>query len=138
MSSFSLAWECGSYDKYSQPVEKHLEIATDVFIGTVLEGKLEDSYSIDLKLKVTLPIKGNLKTEVELTTNSEPINDRFYIGGHYIVFLYGSSKIDFCNMILEVVTPVNSLDELKEYVKRKDIEGTEKVGVVAKYLSNNP
>src|SRR5690606_4888000 len=92
MSSFSLAWECGSYDKYSQPVEKHLEIATDVFIGTVLEGKLEDSYSIDLKLKVTLPIKGNLKTEVELTTNSEPINDRFYIGGHYIVFLYGSSK----------------------------------------------
>lgn len=138
MSSLTLAWECGSYDKYGQPIQKHLEIATDVLIGTVIEGKLEGSSNIKLKFKITLPVKGSLTNEIELTTGSDSPGEKFYIGGNYVVFLYGSNEIDFCNMVFELWTPINSLEELNEYAKRKDIELIEKVEVIAKFLEQNP
>lgn len=138
MSSFALAWECGSYDRFGQPIQKHLELATDVLIGTVIEGKLEEEFNVRLKFKVTLPVKGGLRNEIELTTSSYPPNTKFYIGGHYAVFLYGSNDIDFCNTVFELWTPINSIEELSEFAKRKDTGLSEKIEVIAKYAEKNP
>lgn len=142
ISSSSLAWECHPYDKYSQPIEQHLEMASDVLVGTVIEGKLDDPLSqesgITLKLKITLPVKGLQSNEIELLAGSSSPDPSFSIGGNYVVFLYGSKKIDFCSMVLELWTPVTSKEELIEYSKRKDIEGIEKIISIANYVNKNP
>lgn len=142
ISSSSLAWECYTYDKYNQPIEEHLELASDVFVGTVIEGKFEESSGpesdIKLKLKVTLPVKGSNLKEIEISTSSHSPNPSFYIGGNYVIFLYGSKKIDFCSMVLELWTPVSSQEELAEYSKRKDSEGIKRVVAVENYLKKNP
>lgn len=138
MSSFSLAWECGSYDKYGQPIQKHLELATNVLIGTVIEGKLDGESNIKIKFKVTVPVKGGFTNEMELIIGSDPPIEKFYIGGSYVVFFYGSNAIDFCNMVLELWTPINSIEEFKEYAKRKDTGLSEKLEIIAKYMEQNP
>ena len=142
ISSSSLAWECYSYDQYNQSIEKHLEMASDVLVGKIVEGKLDESLKFDtniqLTMEVSVSVKGSKESKVELLTSSHSPNPSFSIGGNYIIFLYGTKEIDFCNVVLELWTPVSSKEELMKYSERRDIEEFEKIAAVAKYLEKNP
>ncbi|WP_299775537.1 hypothetical protein [uncultured Pseudoteredinibacter sp.] len=135
------AWECGDYDKYSQSVGQHLEIASDVFFGRVLSGSVEsegeNGFDVSIEVDVLLEVKGDLEDRITLFTHSQPPFPEFILGGSYVFFLYGNTSLDFCNYLIETAVPIDSLDELREYSKRRDIRSVEQVREVLMYIEGN-
>lgn len=131
------AWECGEYDKYEQPLEKHLELASDVVIGDVVKGEVgveaRNVYDVKIVLRPTLTLKGNISKDTELYTSSHSPFYRFELGGTYAVFLYGKNEVSFCNLVLPFWNSIDSLQDLENYVGRKDIEGIEKYRPLLEY-----
>ncbi|MDO3388249.1 hypothetical protein QWI17_20550 [Gilvimarinus sp. SDUM040013] len=135
------AWECGKYDRDKFSLETHYEYATEIFFGKVLEGRVNKSkkYESDMEFIVepTLVLKGNLKTPVKLTTYSTPPYDPVALGYSYLIFLYGSNKVDYCGVFIET-TDVDSREEFVDLSKRKDVYYAEYIRqILAIYESKN-
>ncbi len=138
MSCAVSAWECGYYDQYSQSVEEHLEMASEVFFGRVLSGSVEsegeNGFDVSIEVDVLLGVKGDLEDRITLFTHPMPPFPEFILGGSYVFFLYGNTELDFCNYLIETAVPIDSLDELKEYSKRRDLRTVEKIRKVLMYI----
>lgn len=134
------AWECESYDRYSQEIELHLDMAENVFFGRVTSGSIDTEtvkeFDVSIAVDVLLEVKGDKGSKATLYTYSLPPFPEFVLGGSYLFFLYGSDNLDFCGYIIDSAGPIQSIDELRDYVLRKDLSNIQYFRKVLKYMDD--
>jgi hypothetical protein len=114
----ALSWECTNEDKHGLPIEKNIELASDVIVGKVVSGSAEREDEVIFSVK-----------KVELKTHIESLYPEIILGEKYLIMLYGNREIDFCTPVFRLsstsiqyfrvtpdeLTPVASSLSEKEY-----------------------
>jgi hypothetical protein len=125
----ALSWECTNEDKHGLPIEKNIELASDVIVGKVVSGSAEREDEVIFSVKISQALKGKLKGKVELKTHIESLYPEIILGEKYLIMLYGNREIDFCTPVFRLsstsiqyfrvtpdeLTPVASSLSEKEY-----------------------
>jgi len=112
-------WEClEGYDRYNDPIEKHIEKASHIVFGTLVSGNYYPKIKYENNLKFTLSIlatyKGDLFKEVEFETHQDAYFGELVLGNNYLIFLYGKREIDFCGITVNLGTYYNRVERLNQ------------------------
>lgn len=126
---YVLAFECGHYDKYSQPVSTHMELATDIFWGQVVAGEYDQVSGVaKFVIDVNGVLKGKMRHSIELDTLAMSYGVSVTLGENNIYFLYDESKnINSCAMIIRIGDRVASIEQLKEKSDRADLADAHRI-----------
>ena len=132
-----MAFECPGYDPMLDPVEKHIEKASDILFGRVSKGEFfSNGYYGEVKIsfEIFTTIKGPLSTNTEIIVEAFAGRTDIELGQSYVIFLYGNNRIDFCNLKIRLFTEIDTLEELKEHSKRKDMQSSKKLEPLINYI----
>ncbi len=134
----AIAFECSSYDPIGDPVEKHIEKASDILFGRVQKGELLPSNGYSEEVKITFEIfkniKGPLNKSTEIVVEAFAGRTNIELGQAYVIFLYGNNRINFCNLKIRLFTDIDTLEELKEHSERKDMRSSKKLVPIVSYI----
>jgi hypothetical protein len=134
----AMAFECPDYDPMRDPVEKHIEKASDILFGRVLKGEFLPSNGYNGEVKISFEIfktiKGPLNTSTEIIVEAFAGRTKIELGQSYVIFLYGNNRIDFCNLKIRLFTDIDTLEELKEHSERKDMRSSKKLVPIISYI----
>ncbi len=134
------AFECVQYDRSSQPVSTHAELATDIFWGQVVSGQYDQVSGL---AKFTVDVQGVLKGDPRHTAELETLSMSYGIdvslGESNIYFLYnGSNSINACAMVMYIGGGIDSIADLVSESKRADLAGAYKIEQLLKHLGKLP
>lgn len=133
-----MAFECPGYDPMRDPVEKHIEKASDILFGRVSKGEFfpNNGYNGEVKIsfEIFTTIKGTLSTNTEIIVEAFAGRTDIELGQSYVIFLYGNNRIDFCNLKIRLFTEIDTLEELKEHSERKDMRSSKKLAPIINYI----
>lgn len=125
LSLSSYAWECGEYDKHTQSVKDHYNLASDVIFGRVVSGSLIESngtgYDISFSFDVLYATKTDRKGQITLKSSSGPPFEQYELGGYYMIFLFGGDIVSFCSLVRPIGSPISSHEKLVQHSTRRDI-----------------
>lgn len=128
----AMAFECPGYDPMRDPVEKHIEKASDILFGRVSNGEFfpNNGYSGEVKIsfEIFTTIKGAQSKSTEIIVEAFAGRTGIELGQSYVIFLYGNNRIDFCNLKIRLFTEIDTLEELKEHSERKDMRSSKNAG----------
>jgi len=71
---------------------------------------------IVFELKISDVLKGGYNSTITLTTYNDILGPSITIGKHYIIFLYGNNRIDFCGVTIELGN-ISTIKKLKNHLK---------------------
>jgi len=138
MAASAMAFECPGYDAMQDPVEKHIEKASDILFGRVTKGEFfpNNGHSGELKISFDIfsTIKGNLNTNTEVIVEAFAGRTGIELGQSYVIFLYGNNRIDSCNLKIKLFTDIDTLPELKDYSERKDMHASKRLIPIINYI----
>lgn len=129
LSISCLSIECIDAPNSLDPRE-HWPKASDVIYGQVLRGEYKEENSrasVSFDFDVVKSLKGDLDGIINIQS---PMYRNFSLGQSYIIFLYSSTKIKPCAMILELFPGMNTMEELYHQSKRKDINFAKDVRLI--------
>ncbi|WP_331353180.1 hypothetical protein [Cellvibrio sp. UBA7671] len=133
-----MAFECPGYDPMRDPVETHIEKASDILFGRVSKGEFfpNNGYGGEIKISFEIfsTIKGTLSKNTEIIVEAFAGETDIELGQSYIIFLYGNNRIDFCNLKIRLFTDIDTLNELKEHSERKDMRSAKKLAPIISYI----
>lgn len=118
-SFYAKAWECPELGDNFYDLDRHWQLATNVFWGRVVEGKYfserRPTFNIDFKVAIYDTFKGDAKPEAWLTTSHESLFHGVELGGNYLIFLYGNNEVDFCGILISLPSHRETVGRLIEY-----------------------
>ena len=116
LSGPAYSWECLDYNWPNESVETHIDLASDIFLGRVISGRVDEALPEGDDLLVSVRIghtfKGSLTGIVALQTGADAPFPSLELGANYIFFLYGNRELDFCG----VLVPVGSFDTIEDVI----------------------
>ena len=115
ISSRAVAVSCPEETKFDS-FQSIVENASDIFLGTVTSGVLTQSgasHNLEFSVHIEETLKGNLAGDIDLenTRYIHGFDAEISIGEVYLIFLYGSLDVDFCNHIWKMGLPYEILKE---------------------------
>ncbi len=133
-----MAFECPSYDPIRDPVETHIEEASDILFGRVSKGEFFPQNGHNGEVKVSFDIfstiKGTLSKNTEIIVEAFAGKTNIELGQTYVIFLYGNNRIELCNLKIKLFTDIDTLEELKEHSERKDMRSSKKLAPIISYI----
>jgi hypothetical protein len=115
VASPAFAFECFEHDASKESIEKHIEVASDVFLGKVVAGRLDENdphLSLAVEVRVQHRFKGDVPDVAEVLTEAYAPFDELVLGATYIFFLYGTRELDSCGYLVPVSPTARSFDDL--------------------------
>jgi hypothetical protein len=116
ISGSCFAFECTDHSASEEDIETHIRKASDIVLGRVVAGQVDEALRFGNELTVTVRIehafKGSLSELVDLATGHDQLVQGIELGSDYVFFLYGNRELDSCGYLILVGTNVGSIDEL--------------------------
>lgn len=135
MSHAVSSFECIGYDAKTDPLEHHLNVASEIHFGRIAQGVYNGKGETTFSFEILHVIKGDNLNHIALTYDHWAGPSDLKIGQTYIIFLYKNREIDECNLIIE--TYADSFDELILEGKRKDIQWSSDIEKIIQYEENS-